>query len=128
MLLSAVILFSILELILLLVQGLFNIPIYRLENKEILEIFGYFLLILIGIELLDTIKAYIMENRIHVEIILLVAIIAIARKVILLDPVYEGIDGLILIGIGVIIIALCAGYYLVKKGGYFKDLEMKNSG
>jgi uncharacterized membrane protein (DUF373 family) len=127
-LLSAVILFSILELILLLVQGLFNMPAYRLENKEILEIFGYFLLILIGIELMDTIKAYIMENRIHVEIILLVAIIAIARKVILLDPVYEGIDGLILIGIGVIIIALCAGYYLVKKGGNFKDPGMKDSG
>ena len=47
---------------------------------------GGFLLVLIGIELLDTIKAYFRENTIHVEIVILLAIIAIARKVILLDP------------------------------------------
>ena len=51
-----------------------------------IPVLGGFLLVLIGVELLDTIKAYFLENAIHVEIVVLLAIIAIARKVILLDP------------------------------------------
>jgi uncharacterized membrane protein (DUF373 family) len=115
MLLSVVILFTIVELIFVLVQGLLDISAFRLDNSEILEIFGFFLLILIGIELLETIKTYLQENRIHVEIILLVAIIAIARKVILLDPFVE--SDVALLGLAAVIFALCGGYYLIKKVG-----------
>jgi uncharacterized membrane protein (DUF373 family) len=115
---SIVILFGVAELVVQVVRGLFDATAYRLDSKEILDIFGFFLLILIGLELLDTIKAYVQENRIHVEAILLVAIIAIARKVILLDPFQEGIGELPVLGLAAIIIALCAGYYLIKKAGY----------
>jgi uncharacterized membrane protein (DUF373 family) len=114
-LLSVVILFSIIELVFVLTHGLLDISAYRLENQEILEAFGFFLLILIGIELLETIKTYLQENRIHVEIILLVAIIAIARKVILLDPFLE--SDIALLGLAAVIFALCGGYYLIKKVG-----------
>jgi len=49
----------------------------------------------------------------------LLAIIAIARKVILLDPTTSsGADfGIELIGIGIIVVGLSAGYYLIKKAG-----------
>ena len=117
-LLSLVVLFSLFELAYIIYRDFFILSEYHLENYEILNIFGFFLLILIGIELLDTIYAYIQESRIHVEIILLVAIIAIARKVILLDPLSEGMSELSLLGIAGIIIALCTGYYLIKKSGY----------
>ena len=60
-------------------------PILLLDLDELLEIFGFFLLILIGVELLETIKAYLRDNIIHVEIVLEVAVIAVARKVIVLD-------------------------------------------
>ena len=75
-----------------------------------------FLLVLIAVELLDTMKAYIEENVIHVEIVVLLAIIAIARKVILLDPAET--DGVELIGIGIIIIGLAGAYYLLRKAGF----------
>ncbi len=53
------------------------------------EIFGFFMLILIGIELLETIRAYLVENVVHVEVVIEVALIAIARKVIIpLFPAY----------------------------------------
>jgi uncharacterized membrane protein (DUF373 family) len=71
--------------------------------------------VLIAVELLDTMKAYITENVIHVEVVVLLAIIAIARKVILLSP--SGNDGLELIGIGIIIVGLAASYYLIRKAG-----------
>ena len=71
------------------------------------------MLVLIGIELLETIKTYIMENVIHLEVVLMVAMIAIARKVIILD--IKKVPSPTLMGIGVIIIALSVGYYLVKQ-------------
>jgi uncharacterized membrane protein (DUF373 family) len=90
-----------------------------LESREVIQLLGAFLLVLIGVELLDTIKAYFRENSIHVEIVVLLAIIAVARKVILLDP--SGVNGIEygfeLMGIGVIVVGLAAGYYLIKKAG-----------
>jgi len=90
-----------------------------LEAHELVAVLGAFLMVLIGVELLDTIKAYFIENTIHVEIIVLLAIIAVARKVILLDPTgMTGFEfGFELMGIGVLVIGLGAGYYLIKKAG-----------
>lgn len=114
-LLGGVIVFSIAELVWLLGEGLL-LPgtLYRLDMDELLGIFGFFLLVVIGIELLDTLKAYLRENVIHVEIVILVAVIAIARKVIILDM--EVGDGVLLAGMGILIIGLGIAYYLIKKG------------
>jgi len=99
--------------------SLTDISPWLMESHEMIAVLGAFLLVLIGVELLETIKAYFRENSIHVEIVVLLAIIAIARKVILLDPgTMPGIDyGIQLIGIGVLVTGLAAGYYLVKKAG-----------
>jgi len=118
--LALVIFFGVIELVFILLGALFVDLSYRLANHEILQIFGYFLLILIGIELLETIKAYLLKNEIHVEIIILVAIIAVARKIILLDPFVEGgveLNSMATISLGVVVIALAGSYYLVKKSG-----------
>ena len=106
---------ALVELAWLLVVNLTNEPPFLLENHELVNVLGAFLLVLIGVELLDTILAYFKENTIHVEIVVLLAIIAIARKVILLDPTVT--DGFELVGIGIMIIALAGGYYLIKKAG-----------
>ena len=110
---------ALLELVWSIIKSLSNDPLFLLESHELTTVLGAFLLVLIGIELLDTIKAYFSENSIHVEIVVLLAIIAIARKVILLDPTgMSGIDfGFELIGIGVIVVGLAGGYYLIKKAG-----------
>ena len=68
---------------------------------------------LIGIELLETVKAYLSQQLIHSHVVFTVALIAIGRKVIILD-IYK-LDGLSLIGIAAIIIALSLGFFLVKK-------------
>lgn len=110
---------SIVELVWYIYQSLINEPVFLLESHELIAVLGAFLLVLIGVELLDTIKAYFSENTIHVEIVVLLAIIAIARKVILLDPTgISGIEfGIELIGIGIIVVGLAGGYYLIKKAG-----------
>ena len=108
---------SLLELVWYIYNSLANDPPFLLESTELVAVLGAFLLVLIGVELLDTIKAYFSENTIHVEIVLLLAVIAIARKVILLDPSSVAGAGLEMIGIGVVVIGLAGGYYLIKKAG-----------
>lgn len=114
-LLMVVLVFAVGELAWLLITNLSNDPILLLENHELTNVLGAFLLVLIGVELLDTILEYFRENAIHVEIVVLLSIIAIARKVILLDP--STTNGLELVGIGIIIIGLSAAYFLIRKAG-----------
>jgi uncharacterized membrane protein (DUF373 family) len=110
---------SLIDLVWLLYDSLFITTPALIESRELIAILGAFLLVLIGVELLDTIKAYFHENAIHVEIVMLLAIIAVARKVILLDPanMTSSEFGFELMGIGVIVVGLSAGYYLIKKAG-----------
>jgi uncharacterized membrane protein (DUF373 family) len=84
-----------------------------LEIDELLDIFGFFLLILIGVELLETIKAYLVEHVVHVEIVLEVALIAIARKVIILEP--KELPPLTLLSIAALIVTLAIAFYLEKQ-------------
>jgi uncharacterized membrane protein (DUF373 family) len=86
---------------------------------ELLDVFGYVLLILIGIELLATIKAYLSEHVFHVEIVLEVAMIAVARKIILLD--YKEYSGLTILAIAALILALALGYYLEKRARQYNS-------
>ena len=113
--LMIVMLFALAELAWSIFDSLTNPPMGLLENKELVNVLGVFLLVLIGIELLDTLMEYFRENAIHVEIVVLLAIIAIARKVILLDPSVT--TGFELIGIGVVILGLAGAYYMIKKAG-----------
>jgi uncharacterized membrane protein (DUF373 family) len=108
-----VVLLSTAELGWVIIKEMITIPYIFLEIDQLLQIFGLFLMVLIGIELLETIKTYLSENVIRVEVVFLVAIIAIARKVIIMEIGTE--ESLKLIGIASIILALSVGYYLFKK-------------
>jgi uncharacterized membrane protein (DUF373 family) len=117
--LMGVLIAAVVDLAIVLAESLFDTTPWLLQPHEMINILGGFLLVLIGVELLETIKAYFRENAIHVEIVVLLAIIAIARKVILLDPTgMSGTDyGIELMGIGVIVVGLSGGYFLIKKAG-----------
>ena len=112
---AIVLLLATLDLGWLIAKDLITSPFVLISVAQLLEIFGLFMLVVIGIELLETImKTYITQDQPHYEVVLSVAIIAIARKVIILD--LKEVESLSLIGIASIIIALTAGYFLMKKG------------
>ncbi|MGA2122171.1 MAG: phosphate-starvation-inducible PsiE family protein [Methanoregula sp.] len=117
--LIVVLLAAILDLITLVFQALVTVSPAVVDTHEMIVLLGGFLLVLIGVELLDTIKVYFHENAIHVEIVVLLAIIAVARKVILIDPTTVSAFeyGFELMSIGVIVVGLSAGYFLIKKAG-----------
>ncbi len=113
LMMTIVLFLSIIELGWILAIDIISEPIFILEIRELLDIFGLFLLVLIGIELLDSIRTYVVENVIHVEVVLVVAMIAIARKVIILD--IDKYSALTFVGIASLILALSVAYYLIKK-------------
>jgi uncharacterized membrane protein (DUF373 family) len=88
-------------------------PYLMLNSDQLFEIFGFFFIILIGLELLESLKVYGKEDVIQVEIILSIALIAVARKVITLDVPHT--SGLTLLGVASIILSLSAGYLLIRK-------------
>ena len=77
--------------------------------------FAGVLLIVLGLELLETLRMYFAHHRVRLEIILVVAIIAVARHVINLD--FHELSGAEIAGVGALVLALTGGYYLVKKSG-----------
>ena len=112
MMMVLVIVVSTIELGWIIFKDIFLPPILLID-AEFYEIFGFFLMILIAIELLETIRAYVRDRVVHIEVVLTVALIAIARKVIILD--FDKLTGLTLIGIGVIILSTAGAYYLLRR-------------
>lgn len=111
---AAVVFFATIDLIYDLASYLISPPVGRLEIKEILGFFGSILLVLIGVELLETFKAFRLDKSVNVLMVLMVATIAMARKVIIVE-LGESSSNVNLMGVAAIIIALSAGYYLVRK-------------
>jgi uncharacterized membrane protein (DUF373 family) len=112
-LMALVVLLATIELGWIIIKDIVTPPVFLLEISELLDIFGLFLLVLIGVELLETIKAYIRESVVHVDVVLTVAMIAIARKVIILDV--KDLSAMTLLGIASIILALAAAGYAFKR-------------
>lgn len=84
-----------------------------IDLNSLTSIFSSFLIVLIGFELFETVKLYLKENVFHGEVILLVSLIAVSRKVIILDYTKE--DPLTIFAIAALIAAISFGYYLIKK-------------
>jgi len=116
-LMGLIVLFSTFELAIFIIKELFvavKEPHFLLEKKELLKIFGLFFNVLIGLELFETVKLYLKEDVFHAEFVLLVALIAITRKVIIIE--YDEIKPMLLFSMSALIFVLTAGYYFLKKG------------
>ena len=114
-LMTLIVLISIVELGILLYFDIFDPTddVLFLGIDELFRIFGFFFIILIGFELIESVEMYFRDNVVHAEVVLLVAVIAVSRKVILLD--LDKYDPLAIVGLGVIIVALGGCYYLIKR-------------
>jgi uncharacterized membrane protein (DUF373 family) len=91
-------------------------------QQAALRAFSGVLLVLLGLELLDTVKTYFLQRSLRVEVILLVGLIAMGRHVLEID--LHHIDPMILFGFSSLILGLAASYFLVKRAGQW-SLEAK---
>ena len=88
-------------------------PVFIVDANGLMELFSLVLILLIGLELVETIKTYLKENAVHVELVLLVAIIAIARKVVVWD--FNQHTYTQLYSLAAMVVALGVSYFLVKR-------------
>ena len=70
-------------------------------------------MVLIGLELVETIKMYLENDVFKVEVVVLVAIIAVSRKIIIID--YKSTSYETVLSIAALMIALSVGYFLLKR-------------
>ncbi|MGR3276633.1 phosphate-starvation-inducible PsiE family protein [Acaryochloris marina NIES-2412] len=82
-------------------------------QSTVLEIFGLFLNILIALELLENIQAYLDHQGVQVQLVVATALIAVARKLIIFD--FAKSSGLDLVGLAVAIFSLSISYWLVRQ-------------
>ncbi|MBE9228237.1 phosphate-starvation-inducible PsiE family protein [Phormidium sp. LEGE 05292] len=107
----AVILVSVVDLIIYLWEDLFHHPV-GFFTTTVIKIFGFFLNILIALELLENITAYLKNHAVQVELVIITSLVAVARKIIILD--LDKVDGLELIGLAIAILALSISYLIVR--------------
>jgi uncharacterized membrane protein (DUF373 family) len=101
------------------VTGLIDPPGFFLGVTELFDVFGLFLMVLIGLELMTSIHMYLDDHKIHAEMMFLVALTAVTRKIVILDT--GKTEPMVAFGIGFLVITLAAGYYLIKKRGTDSD-------
>jgi uncharacterized membrane protein (DUF373 family) len=84
-----------------------------LNVEQTFELFGSFLLVFVGLELLTSLKAYVRHGSVHVEVVLEVALVALAQKVILLNPRSSPLTQL---GLAALVLALAGAFWWVRAG------------
>ena len=88
-------------------------PRFILTMGDVLATFGAFMVVLIAIEIFQNIVLYLRDDVIHVKIVLATALMAIARKVIILD--YDELDPMYIFATGIVLIATGITYFFVHK-------------
>ncbi len=82
-------------------------------GSKLNQVLGDLLTLLIAIEVLQNVTPYLRRHLVQIELVLLTAITAVARKVIVLPPGAESKPQL-LAGLGVAVLCLAAAFWMVR--------------
>lgn len=117
-----VVLWGVLDVAWVLYARLMKPPIMMLTISDILDTFGAFMAVLIAIEIFINISIYLREDVIHVKIVMATALMAIARKVIILD--FARITPDYIWATAGVVMAMSIGYWLVVR---VKDKDIEKA-
>ncbi len=111
-----------LAMVVVIVASIFDLGVYLVNelfttsygefNEVLFTIFGLFLNILIALEILENITAYLRKHVVHVELVIVTSLIAVARKIIILD--LDKVTGGTIIGLGVAVLSLSIAYWIIR--------------
>ena len=83
-------------------------------GDDLIKVLGDLLTVLIALEVLQNITSYLRRHVVQIELVLVTALTAVARKVIVLPSGAENKPQL-LVGLGIAVVSLSAAYWLVKR-------------
>jgi uncharacterized membrane protein (DUF373 family) len=81
-------------------------------QQAVQALFGGVLLVVLGLELMETLRHYFISHRLRVELLVSVALVAVARHVIQLD--YEHLEPWLVAAIAFLVLCLSASYVGVR--------------
>ncbi|WP_022950030.1 phosphate-starvation-inducible PsiE family protein [Methylohalobius crimeensis] len=110
-LMTGLIILSVFDVLWTLYQRLSKPPLFLLEVSDIFAVFGAFLAVLIAIEIFINITLYLRTDVIPVRLVVATALMAVSRKVIVLD--FKIIDWPFVAATGVVVLALGITYWLL---------------
>lgn len=108
-----VILVTVIDLGIVLYRSLLDPSTTGFFSATLTDIFGLFLSVLIALEILENITAYIRKHVVQVELVIATALTAVGRKLIILD--LEKVSGVSLIGLAIAIFSLSISYWIVRR-------------
>jgi len=111
-------LFSVLDLCVILFRQLLTTPIGTFSNS-VIEVFGLFLNVLIALEILENITAYLRKHAIQLELVIITSLTAVARKIIIYDSKTASTD---LTSLALAIFALSISYWIIHSVNSQKEL------
>jgi len=88
-------------------------PVLLLNVSDIFKIFGAFMVVLIAIEIFINIRLYLGSSTLPIKLVIGTALMAIARKVIVLD--LQNTTAIYVFAIAAVVLALGIAYWLVGK-------------
>jgi len=94
-------------------QRLLTPPLFLLNINDIFQTFGAFMAVLIAIEIFVNIRLYLGTSVLPIQLVMATALMAIARKIIVLDV--DKMDAGYVAAMGVVTLALGISYWLVAK-------------
>jgi len=110
-----VIFLGVLDVVYQLYNDLSTPPLLYLSVSEIFAIFGTFMVVLIAVEIFINIRLYLGSNTLPIQLVIATALMAIARKVIVLD--LKETPAEYVYAIGVVTLALGVTYWLISGSG-----------
>lgn len=108
---TAVIIWGVVDVCWVIYRKLMEPPFLLLTINDILATFGAFMAVLIAIEIFINITVYLRDDVIHVKIVMATALMAIARKIIILD--FDKLSSDYVWAIGGVVFAMSMGYFLI---------------
>ncbi|MCR8915004.1 hypothetical protein FDP08_17665 [Marinobacter panjinensis] len=120
-LMVAVILWGVGDVIYIIYDRLITPPFLLLNINDIFYTFGAFMAVLIAVEIFINIRLYLGTNVFPVQLVVATALMAIARKVIVLD--FETLAPMYLLGIAATTLALGVTYWLLRQGNQYHDWD-----
>ena len=108
-----VILWGVTDVVYVIYQNLMTPPMFLLDVGDIFQIFGAFMVVLIAVEIFTNIRLYLGTDELPVRLVIATALMAIARKVIILD--LAEIEPSYVLGIAAVVMALGLTYWLLSK-------------
>ncbi|NEO97525.1 MAG: hypothetical protein F6K58_02195 [Symploca sp. SIO2E9] len=112
LLMVVVILFAVFDLTYFILRELLSSETKGVFKTTLFKTFGLFLNVLIALEILENISAYLKRHVVQVELVIVTSLIAVARKIIILD--IDKTSGLEVIGLGVAILSLSISYWIIR--------------